>query len=411
MPTVDSKNRLEKLRKRIKDNKNLSKGDKEVLKEFSRSMRLNDYTDLRNHKLTTHIKRIAENTLIDLKDAGRKNVEDMIEWIHSQDFAPNTIKDYKIAIRVFYRWLRNGSFNSGDYPEEVNWIRTTLKKSHCKLPNKLLNEDDVKTMIEHARNNRCKAFISLLWETGARVGELIDLTLKDIDDHPYGYQIIINGKTGPRRLPLITSGPYISRWLESHPLRNSKQWPNVPLWSELQIQDHGNRESREREKSNYDALKRDLERSAERAGIDKPVNPHHFRHSRATYMANRFTEAQMCEWFGWVPGSNMPGKYVHLAGRDIDNAYQRIHGLREEKEDQPKMLPQNCPRCELEGIEATAKFCPRCGQALTREAFLEFDKMQGTADMAMEGVMSDPELKKLIAKKIDELIANKIEES
>ncbi|WP_394344768.1 hypothetical protein [Salinigranum halophilum] len=51
------------------------------------------------------------------------------------------------------------------------------------------------------------------------------------------------------------------------------------------------------------------------------MNPHHFRHSRATHLANWLTEAQLCEWFGWVQGSNVPARYVHLSGRDIDNAY------------------------------------------------------------------------------------------
>ncbi|WP_240792460.1 hypothetical protein [Salarchaeum sp. JOR-1] len=55
--------------------------------------------------------------------------------------------------------------------------------------------------------------------------------------------------------------------------------------------------------------------------LEKPVNPHHFRHSRATYLANYLTEAQMCEWFGWARGSRVPGRYVHLSGRDIDHAY------------------------------------------------------------------------------------------
>lgn len=54
----------------------------------------------------------------------------------------------------------------------------------------------------------------------------------------------------------------------------------------------------------------------ERAGIDKPSNPHHYRHSRASYLVTEMTEAKLCEWFGWVQGSNVPAKYVHLSGRD-----------------------------------------------------------------------------------------------
>jgi hypothetical protein len=64
----------------------------------------------------------------------------------------------------------------------------------------------------------------------------------------------------------------------------------------------------------------------ERAGIDKLSNPHHYRHSRASYLATEMTEAQLCEWFGWVQESDVSAKYVHLSGRDIDNAYDQITG-------------------------------------------------------------------------------------
>lgn len=80
-------------------------------------------------------------------------------------------------------------------------------------------------------------------------------------------------------------------------------------------------------KMEYRAAVKALKTTAARAEIDKPVNPHHFRHSRATYLANRFTEAQMCEWLGWVQGSDRPSDYVHLSGRDIDSSYARIHGI------------------------------------------------------------------------------------
>lgn len=409
MSTVDFEHRLAKLKDRIEENTDLSPENKEYLRKFSRAMKLNDYSDARNYKLCTLIKIIAENIDIDLKGAGKEDIERMIEWIHSQDFSPETKRDYKIALRVFYKWLRRGNFNTKEYPEEVDWINTGQKKKNEKLPSNLLTEKDVKSLINNATNKRCKALISILWETGARMGELMDLTPNHIDDHPHGYKVVIKGKTGPRRLPLITSSPYISSWLEDHPLRDSDEWPDVPLWSELEVQNHGNRGSKKRRKSKYNALKRDIERTAKRADIDKPVNPHHFRHSRATYMANRFTEAQMCEWFGWVPGSKMPGKYVHLAGRDIDNAYQQIHGLKEEKEEVPEMLPQECPRCELEDIEATAKFCPRCGQALTREAFQQVEEKKGAAEGVLEDLLSDLEFKKMISERIDQSIADKIE--
>lgn len=176
MPSQDYGVKLEKLRKRIDGSDKLSQENRVILQEFSRDMKLNDYSAGRNHKLVTHIKRIAENVDVGLDEAGKEDVKRMVEWVQDQDFSPDTVRDYKIAIRVFYKWLRNDSFHSRECPEEVDWIRTTLKKGSQKLHNNLLTEGDVEKLIEHSKNDRCKAFISMLWETGARMGELMDLT-------------------------------------------------------------------------------------------------------------------------------------------------------------------------------------------------------------------------------------------
>ena len=57
---------------------------------------------------------------------------------------------------------------------------------------------------------------------------------------------------------------------------------------------------------------------ARKAGIEKKVYPHLFRHSRATQLARYLTEMEMKIFFGWSKNSNMPSVYVHLSGRDID---------------------------------------------------------------------------------------------
>jgi rubredoxin len=98
----------------------------------------------------------------------------------------------------------------------------------------------------------------------------------------------------------------------------------------------------------------------------KPLNPHHFRHSRATKLANEFTEAQLCEWFGWVQGSDVPAKYVHLSGRDIDNAYGQLHGFEPEEESEQEPAVRECPRCE-ELNEPDAAYCQRCGWEFTAD--------------------------------------------
>ena len=281
--------------------------NKRLIGEYHRALLLTGIGAARRQKLLTHLKVIAEylgNDQFDQLD--RTDIENLVEWFHTRGSAQSTIADYKQVLKQFYRWI-----NEGDDPEETKWIRRGPDSSRRLLPRHLLTPDDVASMIEHCVNDRDRAFIAALWETGARIGELIDLRVGDIEDGPIGKRVIVMGKTGARRLLLIESEPHVTQWLEHHP----DPRPDRPLWCKI---DQGN--PHEQIGYNYIRL-RLLERARKRAGIEKPVNPHHFRHSRATQLANWLTEAQLCGWFGWVKGSKVPARYVHLSGRDIDTAY------------------------------------------------------------------------------------------
>ena len=43
---------------------------------------------------------------------------------------------------------------------------------------------------------------------------------------------------------------------------------------------------------------------------------------------------------GWLPGSSMTRTYVHLSGRDTDEAILRAHGILPEEEPQTKTGPR-----------------------------------------------------------------------
>ncbi|KXA90542.1 hypothetical protein AKJ37_00140 [candidate division MSBL1 archaeon SCGC-AAA259I09] len=134
-------------------------------------------------------------------------------------------------MKKFYKWL-----NDREYPERVVWIKTTRKNSNSKLPEKLLTEEDIEKLIETAENPRDKAFIALLWETGARIGELLDLRADSFQDRSQGKKVVINGKTGVRRLPIISSIPQLQNWLNNH---SEKGGTEAPLWCKLSGEKRG----------------------------------------------------------------------------------------------------------------------------------------------------------------------------
>ena len=131
-----------------------------------------------------------------------------------------------------------------------------------------------------------------------------------------------------------------------------------------------------------------LKKLAEKAGVKKRVNPHAFRHARATFLAKHLTEAQMKEFFGWVQNSDMPAIYVHLSGRDVDNALLGVYGIKEgEKAKEPTIKIQVCPRCN-EKNDPAAKFCRRCYLPLD-QPYDRMDKAEAVIIAFLEQVIKE----------------------
>ena len=72
----------------------------------------------------------------------------------------------------------------------------------------------------------------------------------------------------------------------------------------------------------------------------------------------------------------MPGRYVHLSGRDVDSALLRVHGLQENpEEEKPKLTVVKCVRCEQQN-STIQRLCTRCGMPLDLKAALEYEDMK-----------------------------------
>jgi len=167
-------------------------------------------------------------------------------------------------------------------------------------------EEEVKRLINSAEHPRDKAFISMLYELGARISEIGNLRICDISRDKYSFIVDLKGKTGQRSIRLILSEPYLSVWLNEHPLRDN---PQAPLWVKL-----GKYEG---EPLNYSGLSSIVKRLARKAGIKKRIYPHLFRHTRVTHLllSNQLNEAKAKVLFGWTPDSKMLSEYSHLISR------------------------------------------------------------------------------------------------
>jgi len=274
-----------------------------------------------------------------------------------------TINNYKNAIKPFFQWLHKMEEN--DYPECVKWI-TRKYENKFKLPEEILSEDDIIKMISKADNPRNKALISVGYESGCRCSELLNIRMKHVNFDEYGAAIMVNGKTGQRRIRLINSVPDLKTWVNNHPFKDN---PEAPLWISLNKNEYGSPLHR----YGFTGV---LQTIAKRAEVKKRVNPHALRHARATQLAKLLTEQELKIFFGWAKGSQMASIYVHLSGMDVERKLLEKAGkLDKDKIKESVLKPRKCGRCGEENSVAD-KFCVKCYYPLDVDAMNQIEELK-----------------------------------
>jgi integrase/recombinase XerD len=315
------------------------------------------------------------------EEAVKDDIVNVVSQLEDEDTAYETKHTEKTCIKCFYRWLRGGE-DGDEYPSEVKWIKNKRTLNHSILPDDLLTEDEIRLMAESCPNPRDPALILLIYETGGRIGEALSLSVGSVRFDKYGAVLIMAGKTGGRRVRIIFSARALAGWLNHHP---APEDPNAPLWTNFESVGSVQR-------LEYGACRKMLTEAAKRCRINKRVNPHSFRHARASNLANVLTEAQMNEYLGWIPSSRMPAVYVHLSGRNLDNALFKLNGIKTEKEvnqEERPLKPQQCERCS-EVNPPTNKFCARCGAPLDLQTAINLQNARESTDEIMANLMKDP---------------------
>ncbi len=356
--------------------------NKKLVLGFKDQLAAEDLSIGRQAKYIYTLGRIAQMMeLTNFRKANKKDIVKLVGKINSnKNFKDWTKYNYLVIIRRFYQWLRQ----SDEYPKEVKWIKPRIKQHKKTMPKQLLTIADIKKMANATDNLRDRCFSLLLYETGARISELLSVKIKDVENDKFGARIGLQGKTGYRKIRVISAAPSINNWLTQHPNKDD----NSLLFCGIGNYKKGL-------KLEYQTFRKVLRKTAEKAGIRKPVNPHHFRHSRATDLAKKLTEAQLCKYMGWKIGSKEAATYVHLSGADIDDKMLELHGLKEETKTEDKMKPIVCPRCKSNNDPAR-EVCYQCNLGLDEKSIMEYDEQKEQATQtgfATQEMLQDKEFR------------------
>lgn len=307
-----------------------------------------------------------------------------------------TLSVRKVVIRSFVRWMR-GAEEGDEDPSEVRGLKAHHVSDEDAIPTDgLISRDDLVSMIQAHHTPREKAILAVLHESGMRASEFCSLNIRSLTFDEYGAVLTLPKKTrgertkglktGARRVRLFDSVPYMHGWFEAHPQKGD---PEAPLW----LSD-SRRAGAIRLSSN--ALWVFTHNAAERAKLQKHVHPHLFRHSAATERARAgWNEAAMRAFFGWSRNSDMPSRYVHLAGLDYEDMELKRRGFKgDEARGKPALAPIACRACHTPNVP-TNTFCEKCRAPLSPKSEDEITKRR------------EEELNEAVAREVRRLLAER----
>jgi integrase len=358
--------------------------NKEPLEDYARSLDLNNFKETTiNTKLWKVYTFLKYHDNKNVNDITKKDIENYILYRRKNN-KPKTVHNDIVDLRLFFKWLKpeNDFFDN---------IKSRAPKNH--LPTKeIIVPADIKKLLPACKTQRDRAIVMSFWDSAARANEVLDMNLGHVEIDKYGAVIVVEGKTGMRRIRLIEAVPDLQAWINQHP---NKDDPDAPLF--VTFRNSG----KEPKRLDIRTVQNMLKTVANDAGIKKNIHPHAFRHGKLTDLVKRgFKETELRIIAGWEADSKMPATYIHLSGDDVEKKVLASYGIIEDetKKEKLELKPIECPRCKSPNPH-DAKYCSSCSMVLDQKTAIKMDSEMKTAD---------DKLTQLMQSKVDELVEARI---
>jgi len=156
---------------------------KAVRKYLQRSKSRHSKHTFRNRKVAVkQWLEFCELDAIDVMKAKGVNIEDWMDVMIEDGYAPRTVREKVYTVSAMYvRWIKRDYIDSNpvDDVEDVDKYSQTRLSKHSER--EYLESDEYKELVEACHDTREKLIIQLLWQTGVRVGEVVTIRERDVD--------------------------------------------------------------------------------------------------------------------------------------------------------------------------------------------------------------------------------------
>jgi integrase/ribosomal protein L40E len=281
----------------------------------------------------------------------------------------SAIKDnvFPVIVKLYAKYMASVT-------DEERWeklyMQIKVPRQKQKLPT-VLTPDQVRMLLEECGriSFELKVLVELVYETGARAGEILHIRARDIVFDEAGAKLLIrSSKSEARAVRVVLYAADLARLAEG-------KKPEEKLF-----------------RQSYSTYLRWYRRAWQNAGLPGTGRKFHaLRHTRATELYGKMSEKAMMLWFGWRTRS-MIDVYARVSQEEAEQEYLSAIGAVKRQE---QAAAVQCPRCGYQN-PGTASYCLRCGAPLRPE--LQIEKARDTLMLA-ELMRKVEELEKKLARK------------
>lgn len=252
----------------------------------------------------------------DLTKVTFEDIKDYLEHLNLKKEKTSSIRRKISSLKTFYKFLyKNNYMNKKDYP----LTKISYPKMEKKLPKFIYYNDLLEIINESSKDKdgvRDRLIIEMLYATGVRVSELINIKINDIDFN--NRRIIVLGKGNKERI--VYYGEYAEEVLKEYMKTHERKNHNY-----LFVNSKGG-------KLTDRGVRYIIDNIMSKLSVKTHVTPHVLRHTFATDMLNNGCDIKVVQELLGHSSLKATEIYTHVTNEHLKKVYYDCFPRRDKNE-------------------------------------------------------------------------------
>lgn len=248
---------------------------------------------------------------LNYKEVEYEDLMGLFDHFESLKLSNKSVRRHVSSLKGFYKYLNNKEILDNN---PFNYV--TLPKKEIKLPRYLSYEELLEIFhnleIKTNYDLRDRLILELMYATGVRVSELVNIKISDITRS--NQSILVLGKGSKERIVYYNNvcKNILDKYLNIYPLLNKKQSEYLLL-------------NTKGEKLTTGGISYILNQIIKKISFNKHITPHMLRHTFATHLLNNGCDLLTVQELLGHASISTTGVYTHVTLDHIKDVYYNCH--------------------------------------------------------------------------------------